>query len=324
MFKEKDSYQWLDELGLVVSYKLGTELYLHCPFHADSSPSLCVSVDAPVFFCQSCERGGHLGKLKYLLDGVDVIGEVSLIERLSGKKHERKQHIQNTSGEDDKVFMLAKMSIEDYFELSLSGDCKYFRDRGLLIDTVHAWGVKRSPMFLVFPIRNTDCEMEGLVLRALLSNVEPRYQNQPKGFFKKLHLFGSDKFEDMDNYIIVVEGPSDVMKTWQNGHRNVVGIFGSSIGEGQMEKLGKLGHNIFLLMDNVHSGKKATVRIAETLEGFRVYVPNYDRYKSEDPGACSPEELDGILSEPVPYLAAVLNGVYDGIEHRKLAKSVRT
>lgn len=38
----------------------GKNLFAHCPFHEDQTPSFCVSPQRQIFHCFSCGRGGNV------------------------------------------------------------------------------------------------------------------------------------------------------------------------------------------------------------------------------------------------------------------------
>jgi DNA primase len=117
----KDPIAFIEKLGLMVSMTIGNEAYIRCPFHADHRPSLCVSLNAPMFYCQSCQRGGHLSKLKRMMDEKDF-GEENWDDILQGKKSEKGQPKGIPEEEKKAIRVLAKMNIEDYDALSLAED----------------------------------------------------------------------------------------------------------------------------------------------------------------------------------------------------------
>jgi DNA primase len=168
-------------------------------------------------------------------------------------------------------------------------------------------------MFLVFPVKNIKNNLTGMVLRTLIKSVEPRYQNQPNGFKRTENLFGIHKFQkNGKRFVILVEGPSDVVKMHQNSFKSTMGVFGSSMHKKQISLLRRLGNDIFILMDNEDSGREATIRIGDQLSDFNVFVPDYGLYKSKDPGEAGFEEISNILNNPVPYWVAKLDGVFSG------------
>jgi len=313
----KDPIAFIEGLGLMVVMTMGNEAYIRCPFHVDSRPSLCVSLNAPIFYCQSCQRGGHLSVLKRMMDDKDF-GEDSIEDILQGKKHEKGQPKSIQEEEKRAITVLAKMNIEDYDSLPAAEDGKYFRERGIRLDTICDWGIRRTSLFLVFPVFDSKKVMTGLVLRTLVSAIEPRYQNQPKGFMRNCNLFGIHKFKrNGHRFVILVEGPSDVIKMHQESFTNTVGVFGSSMKNTQIDLLRRLGNDVFLLMDNESSGKEATVRIGDQLTDFNVFIPDYNLYRSKDPGEASYDELSVILDSPVPYLKARLDGVFSNSDKPK-------
>lgn len=288
------SKQKIKELGILSSYQTGNELYCYCPFHSDKKASLCVNLTKPVWFCHSCERGGTLDKLESLLlkEGI----------------------VENIEEQPRKRYPLAKMEIEDFEELRLAVNCQYLVKRGFDNSSIRSWEIRRSTIFAVLPLKDKNNNVEGLILRSMIRDYEPRYQ--AKHFKKKNKLFGKQTSEyPYDKMVILVEGPLDAVKVWQNMKNtsiinNFAGVYaamGSSMSDFQIKLLSQISNKIFLLMDNEESGTVASKKVARSLLGFDIYVPDRNLYKSKDPGDMDEEEFFRIQSNPIPYLKARIN-----------------
>lgn len=284
----------IKEWGIVGSYETGNELYCYCPFHADKKASLCVNLRKPVWFCHSCERGGTLDKLGRLLAKEGII-----------------EHVEE---EPKKKYPLAKMEIEDFEELKLAVNCQYLFKRGFDNNTIRSWEIRRSTIFAVLPLKDKNNNVEGLILRSMIKDYEPRYQ--AKHFKKKDHLFGKKTSEyPYDKMVVLVEGPLDAVKVWQNMNKNdllkdfagVYAVMGSSMSERQIKLLSQISNRIFIFMDNEESGRVATRKIAKNLLGFDLYVPDINLYKSKDPGDMEENEFSCIYFNLVSYLKARMN-----------------
>jgi len=287
-----DPVKEVEEMGLRVSRIMGGEAFFLCPFHAETDPSFCVSTTRPVWYCHGCERGGSLNDLRDLLDG-KIVRPKTPVE---------------AHGEDIEVRKIARMSFEQFNGLSSAEGCRYLNDRGITDDTIKSWKIKRSVVFVVFPVivRN---ETKGLILRAMLSEYIPKYQYQPTGVFKKRSmLLTNPNFRVANDTLIVVEGAMDCIKTWQNGYPNVCAVLGSSVSERQGLLMSRLAGKILLLFDNDMAGRNAIRKSEDSLMGLNVYVPNYSLYSSADPGEMDVKELEAIVENPIPLLKAKLRG----------------
>lgn len=103
-------------------------------------------------------------------------------------------------------------------------------------------------------------------------------QNNP-GFNKKEYLYNYDTSFD---YVIVVEGYSDVMRLYEHGY-NATAVLGADLSSWQVEKISKFP-TVFLAFDNDEAGRRAT-EIA-----YRLISPHTDvrliPYTTKDPGEC--------------------------------------
>jgi DNA primase len=288
---KEDVLEKLNSYGLRVAYISGNQAYMECPFHTDRKPSLAVSLDGKGWYCFSCEDGGSLWYLKSRLDRNDIV--------LPDK---------DVTLEEIEVKTIAHMTIEDYDKLPSAIRCNYLIDRGLTDRTIEHWGIRKSELFVVIPIRDKKLEVKGLILRAILSTMSPRYQ-YTKGLDKNSNLF-TDFGSLNRSTLIIVEGAFDCIMTWQNGFKNVVSLLGSSISDNQIDMIRDISHNIFLLMDNDDPGKVSTQKIAQRLVGdFDVYIPDYSIYASKDPGDMESAELKRVFDGKIDYLKAKNFGI---------------
>jgi len=288
-----DPIKEVEEMGLRVSHIMGGEAFLFCPFHAETVPSFCVSTTRPVWFCHGCNKGGSLRDLRDLLDGKPVRPKAPV----------------ETRGEAMEVRRIARMSFDQFNGLSSAEGCRYLNDRGITDDTIKSWKIKRSVVFVVFPVIVRD-DVKGLILRAMLSEYTPKYQYQPTGIFKKRSmLLTNPNFRVANDMLIVVEGAMDCIRTWQNGYSNVCAVLGSSISERQGLLMSRVAGKILLLFDNDVAGRDAVRKSEDSVMGLNVYVPDYSLYSSSDPGEMDTKELDAIVENPVPLLKAKLKGM---------------
>ena len=297
MKNEADTKNVLESLGVVIDYKLGNEYYCWCPFHASSKARLCVSISKAFFYCHHCERGGTLKKLAKLMKTEEIVSQL----------------FEDT--DKGSSYPLSSMVVEDFPRLSLATDLPYLVSRGFENETIVDWKIKKNQMFVVVPLFGEKRNVVGLILRAMLSDYEPRYQI--KEFNKKDHILKKiDEDGSGDRMLIVVEGPLDAVKTWQNLKKmeyldkivGVCSVMGSSTSRMQREQISRISNQILVLMDNEQSGWDATRKCAESLLGFETFVPRESDYQSKDPAEMSPEELQKVIDGRRGYLSERING----------------
>ena len=98
--------------------------------------------------------------------------------------------------------------------------------------------------------------------------------------------------------VILVEGQGDVLKVEQAGIHNSLGIFGTSLKEGQQKKLQELGvMSVILALDADKAGEKANKKIESQLRRY------YNLYRADIPegkdvGDLTEEEIRSIF-EPI-------------------------
>ncbi|SRR5712691_6063406 len=146
----------------------------------------------------------------------------------------------------------------------------YLRQRQISLATAQAFGIGFYPGpgllhgRVVIPIRNVRHELVAYAGRAV-NGEEPKYL-LPPGFRKSQLLFNLDRARNAGlRTVIVVEGFFDTVAAHQSGHRNVVGLMGSSLSETQAGLLQKHFDQAVLMLDGDEAGQRATAVIANRL-----------------------------------------------------------
>lgn len=89
----------------------------------------------------------------------------------------------------------------------------------------------------------------------------------PLNFASSEYLYGFDDCEKGAEYIIVTEGPREVMKLWQEGFTNSVAILGGRVLDGQIRLLSELApKKILLMFDGDSKGRLFTSEAAAMLD----------------------------------------------------------
>jgi hypothetical protein len=166
---------------------------------------------------------------------------------------------------------------------------KYILSRGLSIDTCKTWeiGYDKDKKRIMFPVRRyPDGALVGAVGRTVEKGVEPTYLTYFN--FKKSHfLYGEHflrkasegVFSEAMGYdlpaqdgVIVVEGMMDVLKLYEIGYENVVGLMTAAISKRQISTIKKTGRDVYLMMDWDRAGISGRAAAAKAFsQKCRVY-----------------------------------------------------
>jgi hypothetical protein len=85
-----------------------------------------------------------------------------------------------------------------------------------------------------------------------------------KGLLSGQYLFGIDDCEKGADVLVLVEGPREVMKLWQEGFTNAVAILGAYLSDKHFELITELSpKRIALMFDGDAAGRAITTRAAE-------------------------------------------------------------
>lgn len=149
---------------------------------------------------------------------------------------------------------------------SLIRPAQFYLDRGYSESVLDEFDVgvclnEYDPMFnrVVFPVYdNTGKFLVGGVGRTLVGAPD-KWKNK-FGFKKSEHLYGYWKAIQpicQTSKVILVEGQGDVLRFWQAGIKNVLGIFGSNLSDYQENMLQKTGvSSIITVFDRDTAGEK--------------------------------------------------------------------
>jgi len=183
----------------------------------------------------------------------------------------------------------------------LSFPAKYYINRGYLESTLDHFDVgvcyhPKSKMYkrIVFPVYDENDEfMVGCVGRTI--NDHPhKWKNLP-GFNKSNFLYNYGKacpYIEDSRAIILVEGQGDVLRCYEAGINNSVGLFGCSLSDLQEFLIQKLNpKNIVLALDNDEAGQKGKEKIKSRLENY-FNIIDINLPDGKDIGDLSVSEID--------------------------------
>jgi len=120
----------------------------------------------------------------------------------------------------------------------------------------------------IIPFKDCYGNVVGLVGRTILSEEERKDKNISKyknSYFSKTHhifgLFENKKAILDKDCVFLVEGQLDVIKAYEKGFDNVLGIGSASLSMHQFSLITRYTNNIFLLLDADEAGEKGRKRI---------------------------------------------------------------
>jgi len=300
--------------GKVVNVSCPLAEWTHEHRH-DRHPSMSVKVNgigASVFICFACGARGTLISLMYSLrrhgypveDLIPWVREKEAVDLPAVIE-------QSFAAYGPEYADRAKRANFDVWDESEADPFKgkvprYVLKRGVDLDTCREWGLgyDESAKRLVFPIRRRDGKLVGLVGRAVLEAIEPKYKNY-WNFPKSQYVYGENMVDDQRpvdpnlpgaKALVVVEGMFDVLKLWTIGYRRVVSLMGSFASSTQVEKILATGLDVYTLLDFDVAGERGRRHLWPMLEG-RVPVFDVQGPKGKDPDDLTREELLECLSK---------------------------
>ena len=259
------------------------QIRMECPFrdkHTDGSGkmSFFISPDINAYHCFSCHSHGNLVRLLTTVFKVNYFEAMSMV-RLTEYKSEKKDF------DLDLMWDFRKLP-KEFLDRGYSREClKHFK-----VGTTESGSIL-IPYYVDF---NLPDVLAGYQERKYFHG-ERRVKNS-KGFLKREYLYNLDYSKD---YVILVEGQSDVWRVYQHGY-NACALMGSDISEWQVNKLSRF-KRVYLALDNDDSGRRGTEKCYELLKNFVdiLLVP----YDTKDPGECiSKKDWDNAFNSSTDYM----------------------
>lgn len=322
----------LDIFDINDYYESGQLLISSCPIHdGDNVTAFNLNVDE-----SSDHYGRWFCNTKHCHESKEANDIISLIWLLLEKQHGKEQHFtdvirfcqklcdginiseinQNFYNPDamDKLLDTKNPKINTNKNISretvrkfLTYPAHYYLNRGFTKEALDEFDVgichnPKSQMYnrVVFPVYDeNDKYMIGCVGRTI--NDDPRKWINQKGFNKSNFLYNYGKainnIIDTET-IILVEGQGDVIRLWEAGIKNAVGIFGSNLSDSQEFLLQRSGvSNVIIMTDNDDAGHVCRQKTKEKLKYiFNVYDINLP---TNDIGDMSISEINSIIKPQI-------------------------
>ncbi len=225
---------------------------------------------------------------------------------------------------------LTKSAIED-FKIGYAPDYKstnslsgYLQKQGFKADEIVEFGLAKKKdkriidkfydrlMFSIFDTSGNVIGFSGRILDS--SEKRPKYINTPETilFKKRRNLFGlyqAKKAIREKDFVILVEGQTDVISSWQAGIKNIVAPLGTSITDTQLEKIKRFTRNIAVSFDNDAAGFKARLRASEMAYKQGLNVEAIEIPKGKDADECikiNPKLWKTAVESRVPTITYLL------------------
>lgn len=169
------------------------------------------------------------------------------------------------------------------------------------------WGYYSNRAIIPFFLRKNlvgfcalDLLGKGDWLRMHTLKLERDYRKvlYPLNFVSGDFVFGFDDCHVGADLLVIVEGPREVMKLWQEGYTNAVAIMGSHLSDNQLKLIGELAPDkVVLMFDGDDAGVDTTTRVGKKLSQVitgerlkKVFVP-----RGRDPKNLDKPALDGLI-----------------------------
>jgi len=298
----------LEEIGARNVLPHGTNVQLSCPLARwtddhkndyDGTPSMGIRVNnrsESLVHCFACQYGGTLQMLVEKLHQLGDKDLTQLVAKVSDMEQADPEWLVSTIEDWEAprgVYEEKVISEKEIASMLGSTHPSLLRSRKLEIKTIKAWdgGFDREKKRTVFPVRNRDGVLVGMVGRAIGGRQKPKYLNY-FDFDKGRYLYGEHLFREGTS-VIVCEGLLDVLATWQAlahadrlGTYSVVAFLGSIATKHQLKKLVRMTDEVVLFLDNDPAGWSGQMGAARYLgTKVRVMAVRYPASVGGDPGS---------------------------------------
>lgn len=318
-------FDFLDFFEVENYYQSGELLVSTCPVHeGDNFSAFNININESsefygIWFCNT--------KKCHESHGRDILALIqSLLSKKTGKKctfRETVVFIESFCKNKRVVKKVKKIQPRNKIEVNKNNTKKHIRkflsipaqeyiNRGFKESTLNEFDVglcklKTSEMYnrVVFPVYDYSGEyMVGCVGRSI-TDTDFRWKNQ-KGFNVRKFLYNHARALDtivLTSTVIVVEGQGSVLRLWESGVKNVVGLFGSKMSDVQEFLIQKMNiDRIIVMTDNDKAGEKCREDINERFEG-QLSVHNIRSTKND----MEDMSIEEIQKNIVPEIERIIN-----------------
>jgi DNA primase len=262
----------LIEKGLYYKSSGSNNSLIRClsPEHEDVHPSLSVNMSTGQMHCFSCGFSGNIySHYNIFIDK----GDIKLNEFINSM-----YDLKASNGVNMPPDVLP--FIKSFRNVS-SETFKHFQ----------AFTTSMFESRVCFPITDAFGNLVAIHTRHLYSNENPKYVTYPP--HSKLNFY-PPMLDSSYRSIVLVEGIFDLLYLYDNGIKNVVCTFGSSVGKGWFSKIQHYLINIqkvFILYDGDLAGRRGAADIARILEAKYILYENIQLEEGKDPASLERSEI---------------------------------
>jgi hypothetical protein len=287
MSNEERITNYLSEMGLKYKER-GSGIWLLCPFHNETRPSLVINKDG-LWHCFGCSLSGRFEKFVALLEGISMEEARRKVQRWGlNRDSNGTGDVKRRGGETDVRFLervYTEFCSEDFVPSVLA-------ERGLTLNDFRRFGlrvcltsvfIKGINVFgwLLAPLVDWSGSFRGLHLRKI-SRGEKIFLNTARGMFWREDLL------DMSRDLIFVEGMFDAIFLTKQGF-NALALLGKNVSDLQLHRFLGLSWNkkvfVFLDPDALFDARRLCSRL------HLLGIKSYNIIADSDPDELSVDEI---------------------------------
>lgn len=303
--------------------KAGANYKVPCPFHNEKSASFMVSPEKQIFKCFGCGAGGSVIDFLMQMENLELKEAIQVLAEQAGVelKSNKGTYEGVTKGSKDRLYALNRFAARFFHKVlsehpSGENALKYLNERGIGRSVVNDYQIGYAPrqkiladylkkygysdqeiklagnpsMFfgrIMFPISDSLGHIIAFTGR-VVGIGEPKYLNTPetKIFDKSRVLYGLNwarqEIKNKD-YVVLVEGQTDVIFCQTNGFVNTVASSGTALTDDHLKIISRLTSNLLLAYDQDSAGEKATKRAFEMADDLGLNVKIIELPEGMDP-----------------------------------------
>lgn len=268
---------------------------------------MVINIEDKFFTCFVCKSKGSLIDFIVLIDDVSKRAAIDLI--LRDKEYIETCHLNPDSlltaqkGIDDLVLEIDEVSLPHYFtEINLEDDSevsRYLLYRGFTDELISLFKIKYHEFSkrVIFPIYNHLDVLVGWQARDITDLSDVKILTKPDGLKKSLLLYNYNMFYN-DDFITIVEGPIDAIKSYQY---NAVAILGKKMSRHQIELIESNSNlrRIYIALDpNAIEEALDLAKNFSIMYDVRIVI---DYFGHKDLGECTVEDANKIIGNALNY-----------------------